>query len=71
MKEINISFKELVDYIKDKDIQIEKLQYTLKGVINERNELREEKSLITNYLLEKGITLAVERNRVFELRDKK
>lgn len=69
MKEINISFKELIDYVRDKDFEIYQLKSIEKRLRHENNLLKEEKSLITNYLLEKGITLGIERNRVFEIRN--
>lgn len=63
----NISFKELVDYIRDKDFEITKLKYNNNELNKEVKELRERESVIGEYLREKGITIAIERNRVFEL----
>lgn len=67
MKEINISFKELIDYLRDKDFQIEKLTFDLKNARGELNSLREEKILLSNWLVDHDITLAIERNKIIEI----
>lgn len=66
-KEININFKELVDYIRDKDFEIGKLTYNNRCLKEEVNELREKERLISNYLNEIGITLVLEKNKVYAL----
>lgn len=67
MKEINISFKELIDYIRDKDHEINILTFNLEETRKELSKLKEESYLISNWLYEKGIVLAIERNKVIEI----
>ena len=67
MKEINISFKELIDYLRDKDFQIEKLTFNLKEARHELQQLREEQYLVSNWLNDHGINLEIERNKVIQL----
>ena len=67
MNEINISFKELIDYLRDKDFQIEKLTFNLNEAKHELQQLRKEQYLVSNWLNDHGINLAIERNKVIQL----
>lgn len=67
MNEINISFKELVDYIRDKDFEIEKLTYNNRKLCSEINEFRNREKAISEYLHERGITLVIKSQRAVEL----
>lgn len=64
---ITISFKELIDYVRDKDFEIKHLTNILKGTEKKLERLIEEQHLLQDYLYNKGIILAIKRNEVFEV----
>lgn len=67
MNNIEISFKELIDYIRDKDLEIDRLNCRLKEANYELSKLKDEHYAICNYLREKRIDLVIERNKIHEI----
>lgn len=65
MKEINISFKELIDYIKDKDFEIMKLKCNLAEVTKEKRKLEEEKKLVIEALNKRGLCIIIEAQTMY------